>query len=196
MITDELENELRSVFARAGADITVSPQVRQRLLQREYHPARFGRWLRAGLASAAVTVAAGVALAVIALLPAGHQASPQPGAQLAAWTVVRRDDGTVSVTIRQLRDPAGLQRRLRADGIPASVTFFGQLPRSCQRYFAGQALINRVFSGRQEGRFPVMIIHPSALPHGVGVAINPPTQRSITRVAIGLVYTSPRCTGG
>lgn len=62
------------MLARAGADITVPPQVRQRLLQREYHPARFGRWLRAGLASAAVTVVAGVALAVIALLPAGHQA--------------------------------------------------------------------------------------------------------------------------
>lgn len=195
MITDELENELRGVFARAGADITVPAPVRQRLLQREYHPARFGRWLRAGLAATAVTVAAGVALAVIALLPAGHQATPRPGAQLAAWTVVKRDDGTISVTIRQLRDPAGLQRRLRADGIPASVTFFGQLPRSCQRYFAGQALINRVFSGRQEGRFPVMVIHPSALPHGAGVVINPPAQRPILRVAIGLVHASPRCTG-
>jgi hypothetical protein len=198
MITDELENELRGVFARAGADITVPPQVRQRLLQREYHPARFARWLRAGMAAAAVTLAATAAITVTALLPAGHPASPpQPGAQLAAWTVVRHGDGTVTVTIRQLRDPAGLQRRLRADGIPASVTFCGQLPRSCQRYAGlSQALVNRVFSGRQQGRFPVMVIHPAALPHGAGVAINPPDQPPVVRVAIGLVHASPRCTGG
>ena len=199
MITDELENELRGVFARAGADIRVPPQVRQRLLQREYRPARFGRWLRAGLAAAAVTLAASVAITVIALLPAGHHPAspPRPGAQLAAWTVVRHGDGTVTVTIRQLRDPAGLQRRLRADGVPASVTFFGQLPRSCQRYAGlSQALVNRVFSSRQAGRFPVMVIHPAALPHGAGVAINPPDQSPVVRVAIGLVHASSRCTGG
>lgn len=40
-----------------------------------------------------------------------------------------------------------------------------------------------------------MVIRTSALPDGVGVAINPPTQRPITRVAIGLVRTSPQCTG-
>lgn len=72
--------------------------------------------------AAAVAGAAGAALAVTALLPAGHQ----PGIRLAAWTVARQADGTVHVTIRQLRDPAGLQRQLRADGVPASVTFFGQ----------------------------------------------------------------------
>jgi hypothetical protein len=197
MITDELENELRGVFARAGADISIPPQVRQRLLQREYHPARFGRWLGASLAAAAVTVAACVAIAVIALLPDGHRASPPPGAQLAAWTVVKHGDGTVTVTIRQLRDPAGLQRRLRADGVPASVTFSGQLPRSCHRYAGlNVSLVNRVFSLRQQGRFPVMVIHPAALPHGAGVAINPPAQWPIVRVAIGLVQASPRCTGG
>jgi len=197
VITDELENELRGVFARAGADISVPPQVRQRLLQREYRPARFGRWLGASLATAAVTVAACVAIAVTVLLPAGHRASPPPGAQLAAWTVVKHGDGTVTVTIRQLRDPAGLQRRLRADGIPASVTFFGQLPRSCHRYAGlNVALVNRVFTSHQEGRFPVMVIHPAALPHGAGVAINPPAQRPILRVAIGLIHASSRCTGG
>ena len=146
--------------------------------------------------AAALAVAAGAALAVAALLPASHQGRHQPGVQLAAWTVVKQTDGTVSVTIRELRDPAGLQRRLREDGIPASVTFSGQLPRSCQRYPMDSALINRVFADRPAGRSPVMIIHPAALPHSAGVEISPPAQRLIMNVAIGLVYASPQCTGG
>jgi hypothetical protein len=157
-----------------------------------------GRALRArripGLV-AALAVVAGAVVAVTTLLPPSHQASNQPRVQLAAWTVVKQADGTVSVTIRELHDPAGLQRRLRADGVPASVTFFGQLPRSCQRYPVGTARINGVFTVRHEGRFPVMVIHPSALPSGAGVAINPPAQPPFIRVAIGLVHTSPQCTG-
>ena len=98
-----------------------------------------------GLAGVLAVVAA-AAFAVIALLPASHPASHQPGAKLAAWTVVKQADGTVSVTIRELRDPAGLQSRLRADGVPASVNFSGQRNLSCQRYTAGIALINRVFT--------------------------------------------------
>ena len=57
------------------------------------------------------------------------------------------------------------------------------------------ALINRVFADRPVGGFPVMIIHPSALPHGAGVQINPVPQ-SAHNVAIGLVYATPSCTGG
>ena len=48
-------------------------------------------------------VAAATVFAVTALLP-GHSASPQPGIHLTAWTVVKHADGTVYVTIRELRD--------------------------------------------------------------------------------------------
>jgi len=146
---------------------------------------------RAPALAAALAVAAGTAAAVTALLPSGHQ----PGLQLAAWTVSRQADGTVTVTIRQLHDPAGLQRRLRADGIPASVTFFGQPPRACQRFPVDPAMVNKVYQSKRAGRFPVMVIHPAALPAGAGVQINPQHQRHITAVAIGLVHTSPQCTG-
>ena len=146
-----------------------------------------------GLA-AALAVAAAAVFAVTALLPAGHPASHHPGIQLAAWTVVKQADGAVSVTIREMRDPAGLQSRLRADGVPASVSFSGQMNRSCQRYTAGIDLINRVYTVRQAGRFPVMVIHPSALPSGAGVEISPPAQSAIS-VAVGLVHASPQCTG-
>lgn len=145
--------------------------------------------------AAALAAAAGVAVAVTALLPASHHPSSPPGIQLAAWTVIKQADGTVSVTIRELSDPAGLQRKLRAEGIPANVTFSGQMPRACQRYPAGIAQITRIFTERQVGGFPVMVIHPAALPPGAGVAINPPASQPIVRVAFGLVHASPQCTG-
>ena len=52
---------------------------------------------------------AAVIIGVIALVPASHQASRQPQAQLAAWTVVKQAGGNIHVTIRQFGDPAGLQ---------------------------------------------------------------------------------------
>lgn len=78
------------------------------------------------LAAGSLAGLAAGALAVTALLPAG-----QPGAsiRLDAWTVQKKADSSVYVTIRQLRDPARLQATLRADGVPASVTSSGPNPR-------------------------------------------------------------------
>ena len=42
----------------------------------------------------------------------------------------------------------------------------------------------------------VMVIHSSAIPRDAGVAINPPAQPPVTRVALGLVRASRPCTGG
>lgn len=98
-----------------------------------------------------LVVATGVAIAVSALPPASHQTNTpvshqtndqtghQSTVQLAAWTVTKLSDGNISVTIRQLQDPSGLQSTLRADGIPASVTFDGQLNPPCQLYPGGTA---------------------------------------------------------
>ena len=86
-------------------------------------------------------------------------------AQLAAWTVTNQADGGIRVTIRELRDPAGLQRTLRADGVPASVTFLGHPNPACHRY-AGAG-----FKHSQAGR-----------------------SGSIA-LTIGLVQASPGCTG-
>jgi len=141
----------------------------------------------------ALAGAAAAALAVAALLPAGHQAIRPLPAQLAAWTVVKHADGTIVVTVRQLRDPAGLQRTLRADGVPATVTFFGRQPRACHSYPADRALMNRVFGGHG----PPLVIHPSALPDGAGVQLNPghyPPGAPIA-LAAGLVRAGPGCTG-
>jgi hypothetical protein len=102
-------------------------------------PAASRRHRRIAFAAVAVTVTAGAALAVTALTPAGQQASHQPTAQLAAWTVSKLADGNISITINQFKDPAGLQSTLRADGVPASVTFanINQLNPACHPYPGG-----------------------------------------------------------
>jgi hypothetical protein len=84
-----------------------------------------------------LAVAAGAALTVTALAPVGHQAGRQPAVQLAAWTVTKLTDGNISVTVRELKDPAGLQSTLRADGVPASVTFVSQQDPACRPYPGG-----------------------------------------------------------
>jgi hypothetical protein len=90
-----------------------------------------------------LAVATGAAFAATTLAPASHQANPQPGRQpaahLAAWTVTKLAGGDISVTIRQLKDPAGLRGALRADGVLASVTFAGQLNPACRPYPGGTA---------------------------------------------------------
>jgi len=158
-----------------------------------------GRVLRArrrvpGLAAGALAVAAAAALAVTALLPGSHPAGRPLPAQLTAWTVTRQADGTITVTVRQLRDPAGLQRTLRADGVPASVTFFGHEPRACQRYPKVSAILMAEVFG---GHGPPLVIHPKALPHGAGVQLSPGHYPHGAPIALAaeLVQASRGCTG-
>jgi hypothetical protein len=160
-------------------------------------------------AAGALAVVAAAALAVTALVPGGsHQGSSQPGVQLAAWTVAKLANGSISVTIRELRDPAGLQATLRADGVPASVRFSpsrrGQ-PNPCRGYDGSQALYHKVLQGIRPAHpgnhSTIVIIHPSALPRGAGVGLqvgngagyaHGPGQHQL---GIVLVQASPACTG-
>ncbi len=155
-----------------------------------------------------LALAAAAALAVTTLVPASHQASHHPRVQLAAWTVVTQPGGTVSVTIRELRDPAGLQSRLRADGIPATVTFLSQQNPACHPWPgaalygkhtpAGKTLFSKVFPPHP-GPPGVVVIRPSALPSGGGVQLaasfGSPGPRAFIAIGAGLVQASPECTG-
>lgn len=76
---------------------------------------RRGRRVRIGALAGAGVLA--VAAAVAAPVLIGQHGSS------AAWAVQTRADGSVEVTIHQLRDPAGLERRLVEAGIPAYVGF-------------------------------------------------------------------------
>jgi hypothetical protein len=160
--------------------------------------------------TAALVLAAGAAVAVTALLPASHPASHQPRVQLAAWKVTRQPGGVISVSLRELRDPAGLQATLRADGVPASVTFYAghpYPPPPCRVYLpmglvptpAEYAVHYKVFENPPyQGPGIGINIRPSALPAGTGVYLIgafSPTPARPTGLSSGLVYASPQCTG-
>ena len=148
-----------------------------------------------GLAAGMAVMAAAV-LGVIALLP-GHPATVQRGIRLTAWTVVKHADGTVYVRINQLRDPGGLQRKLRADGVPASVVFGNPVnvqPKPCQWYHGKVAgLLPKVVPSIAPGQHAILAIRPAALPPGAGVQII--TTTSLSRIGVRLVSTSQGCTG-
>jgi hypothetical protein len=164
---------------------------------------RVRRRLIPGMAGV-LALAAGATVAVIALLPASHPASHQPRVQLAAWTVVRQPGGIIHITISELRDPAGLQATLRADGVPASVSFGNGQQTACLPYPGGgfetsgnPTLINSVFPpGSPSGG---VNIRPSALPSGTGVllAFLQRSQPGLPVIAIeaGVVQASQQCTG-
>lgn len=209
------DDELTTAVRESVADVHTATPVDQIV--------RRGRAMRTrrrvpGLAGV-LAVAAGAALAVTTLVSSGHPVSPRPTAHLAAWTVVRQADGTVSVIIREFRDPAGLQRELRAEGVPASVIFNRRLPRGapfrdlfrvkhnpCQEFSGGQGQLLKVVRGRPphplRDQSTIAVIHPSALPSGAGVQFiaTPNTgylQSSPDRFALGvlLVQASQSCTG-
>jgi hypothetical protein len=191
-------------------------------------------------AVAAVAVATGVALAVTALTPATHVAphqiasptavpnasrSDQPTPRLAAWIVTKLPDGNISVTVRQLQDPAGLQSTLRAEGVPASVTFGQQLNPACRPYPGGTPGLPGQFTPLLKAVFPKPYQHiptpppgparmvpagsapPPLTPDGTPIVIDPsalPGDAGVQLAASSsgsavllpqVVYASSQCTG-
>lgn len=165
-----------------------------------------------GVATAAV--AATVALALLPGSQAGHRGG-QGGVKLAAWAVIKERHGLVKVTIRELRDPAGLQKTLRAAGLPANVRFvhhFFQppnsvhLPEGCLAPQMSDKAIAKLMAKIEPSNIPVpsadaVILRSSAIPHKLGMylkawAPKPGTQSSASLVMeTGLVQATPQCTG-
>ena len=178
---------------------------------------RRGRRVRArrrlpGLAGAAGTVAA-LALAVAALIPGGGSATAPGGStgteQLAAWSVVSQQGGSVKVILRgaQIRDVAGLQDRLRSDGIPARVARIGYLRApldvpGCHVFRDWSAepggisypLWHKIFYGPHTGQQSnhAFWVYRSAIPRGLGVLVDIYYDGAFGLYA---VKASPQCTG-
>jgi hypothetical protein len=192
--------------------ITVAPPPVARTPRRTRFPAL------AVLTAAAAGLAAAATLILIPGAPVtGPHAPHGVRAQLAAWSVDRQPDGRVVVTIRELRDPVGLWRTLRADGIPANVRFLphyfmgttsvSAIPRVCRvARQPGPASEGRIVSfppsmARGGEAAVVLAIRPSAIPHGVGLylkawAASPGTRSGPTlSIQTDLVQASPQCTG-
>jgi hypothetical protein len=192
------DNELITAVRQSVADVHTTTPVEQIL--RRGRAARARR--RIPLLTGAFGAAAATVLAVTTLLPGTHHPSPQPRAQLAAWTVTTQADGNIRVTIRELHHTAALQRRLRADGVPASVTSIAHPNPACRSWPgapirgrgtpAGQALVNRVFPWSAG---LTVVIDPSALPSGGGVQLAAGFNRHGGEIGAGLVHASRRCTG-
>jgi hypothetical protein len=177
---------------------------------------RRGRRLRArrrlpGLAGAAGTVAA-LALAA-ALVPGGGSASAPGGStgteRLAAWTVVSQPGASVKVTLHgpHIRDLAGLQDKLRGDGIPARVAHIGYLRSplnvpGCHVFGdwstspggISYTRWHKIFYGPHTGPQSnhAFWIYPSAIPHGLGVLIDTYYDGTF---GLYVVKASPQCTG-
>jgi hypothetical protein len=179
------DTELITMVRESVADVHAATPV-ARIISR-------GRAVRArrrmpGVAGA-LAMSAGTALAVAALLPSGHPAllpasrpasdpavhpaSHPASARLAAWTVARQANGDIDVTINQLQNPAGLQATLRADGLPVNVTFSGSMANSsCQHYVTSDTdVLNAVAQFHANDGSSFLVIDPSALPSGTGLAI-------------------------
>jgi len=159
---------------------------------------------RRGLAAGMTTLAA-VALGVTMLLPRGGLAP----AKLTAWTVSTRPGGQVIVTIRQLRDPAGLQQTLRAHGVPATVRFTNHNPPDCLYYplspAQGFRLQARIFPRATSGQAgtTAFTINTPAIPPRIGlwITVSPAAARpshngtSTLTFSAGwtLIYASGQC---
>ena len=106
-------------------------QARERVTAEYRRPARRRRRTIALALSGAGLAAAGAAVVVMAVLPGGNARPRTPAASrstlqpfVAAHYTVRAHQGgtvTVTVTVGQLRDPAGLQRALAKEGVRALV---------------------------------------------------------------------------
>jgi hypothetical protein len=95
MITEDLENELRRAFARAGAGIEVPDAARTRLSGRNYHPRRLHRGAAGTIGAVALAAAAGIAIPLggIAVPPGGGGGS----APFASGARIRLDSYTFTM---------------------------------------------------------------------------------------------------
>ena len=182
---------------------------------------------RVPLLTGALAGVAGAALAVTTMLSPAPQVGQPVHAKLAAWTVTTRADGDIQVTVRDTSDAAGLERRLRAEGLPVAVRFNPKfrlgdggpiipgcrslhentgLPNSPES-LASLAQLNKVVnfypdlddSGDwklNEGD-AALLIHPSALPDGAGLAFVffEKDELNFVPMATDLVQKSQECTG-
>jgi hypothetical protein len=203
-----------------AATVHVSPDLAARTWQ-QHKRRRLAAYATAAGAvgtAGATAVAVGLAMSaspVSAALPRSHPtASHSPGSprvQLAAWTVTRQADGNIKITFREAADIAGLQRTLRADGVPASVTYAGQRNAACRPFSGGPAFWP---FGSHPGPFDgkgfmrnaraaydspyALVLDPTAVPSGAGVQImvaGAPGAADNFSLTMDLVKASSECTG-
>ena len=147
-----VKQDFAGVRMHTGADAILAEGGSRR--RRQHRRLAYGAGAT-GLAAAAV-------ISTVALTPG----SPGPShVQLTAWTVQKQPDGTVDVTIRDVLNLAGLQRKLNAEGVPAVVYSDVRNPPDCVNAEASSHMGTVVAPGSQTD-VAFFVIHPSAIPSG------------------------------
>lgn len=123
---------------------------------------RIFRVPRRVIVTASATLAAAVAVAAVTTLAE----RPAP-----AYAVSRDGAGKVTVTLRQLRDPQGLQRRLAAYGIPSRVVVGDAHGHTCPDEVNAQAIDVPGLFVDHPGPVNVFTLDPSKLPHGAMITL-------------------------
>jgi len=221
MLSD-IEELVREGMREFAATVRVSPDLAARTYQQHKRRRLAAYAAAAGAvgAAGATAVAVGVAMSaspVSVAVPPSHptasHSARSPRVQLAAWTVTRQANGTIKITFREAADAGGLQRTLRADGVPASVSR-GRPNRACRPYQPARS--SQAFwpfgsrpgplGGQGSARNPkgsynspyALVIDPSAVPPEAGMQIllsGRPGAGDRFSLAIRLVQASPQCTG-
>jgi hypothetical protein len=134
------------------------------------------------------SAAAAATAAAVLMLTGGPAAIPgQQGTAghartvvTAAWTVREAADGTVTITLREYANPAGLQQALRADGVnaivrampsqaitrPCSYATTNNAPPEVQRAVVTVVVRHLPGPHGRSTRIATFIIHPGAMPPG------------------------------
>ena len=136
------------------------------------------RLRRSRVAAGVLAVGLGAGLGIPALM----SGNATGGATLAAWTVARQTDGSVTVTIREMRNLPALQAKLAADGARVAiglgaVTTAGGTPIAtgtgavtapawCLAPTADQAATPAALAFHDQGQGYYLVIHPAKIPAG------------------------------
>jgi hypothetical protein len=217
MNDDQLMTAVRDSFAEVRLDVPVEQTARRGRVLR-------GRG-RAYRVAGVVGVAAIAGLTTVAVTGPGRAAPPTAsahvgasgvpiangsgGTKLDAWTVTKGSDGTVNVTIRQLLDVPGLQRTLRADGVPARVAVQPGMPTDSPPLPAGclEVTMSDVANANLQAKIlaaplsnlehgNALTIHTRDIPSGVGIYLGiQPRTKEHWGWSLDLVQATPACTG-
>ncbi len=170
-----LEAELVSVVAEYGA-AGAAPARQAAGPRPAQRPARQRPAVRIGVLAG---LAAGAAIALPLAIGSGSPPPPatgHDGVTLAAYTVARNADGSLTVTINDLRDPQGLAHTLAATGVSVKVTVSDQGP-SCRRLsstpWPDREQVLKIFRNNQLGHPAghAFTFYPAEVPAGATVVV-------------------------
>ena len=121
-------------------------------------------------------------------------------ATLAAWTVTPLHNGALKITIREMRDPSGLQAELRADGARVVVTDSLATPAGCDEWKGSDYRMGDVVRMANKTGLPSpngleMILTPADIPSGAALWMGFYGNEIPGPTGFGYFTATPACLG-